>query len=145
MMLYIAISLTLLALVAGVHLLSKAESMGKLSKWIAYVVIVVGAGMLICQLYSACMRMMHCGNRMEVEKHMMMKGDGHCGPGMRGGMMGHCGGQSMDCCKEGGMMDCCKEGGMDCCKEGMGHGMMKGHGCDMEEGEEEMAADSTKK
>ena len=62
-MMYISISLTLLAMTAGAHLLakSKTDNMGNFTKWIAYAVLVISIGMLLCELGRTGMRMMHRG------------------------------------------------------------------------------------
>ena len=148
-MMYISIALTLLALVAGIHLLSKSktEAMGNFARWIAYAVIIISIGMLLCELGRTGMRMMHRGGHGDMERHHMgmqycppemcggvacwmpmgRGGMNCCGMGMQGGM--HCGKGEMDCCK--GDMDHCKgESKGKCCEEGSD--MEEGHGCMMD-------------
>ena len=153
-MLYIAICFTLFALMGGVLLLSKAktDAMGNLAKWVAWIVIVTSAGMFICEIGQACVRMARCGGTVHMEKHIMMRGGDGCGPqGMQYCPPEMCGGKAcwmpmghgrmgggMHC---GGDMDCCG-GDMECCEgKGMGKGMMDEE-CGMHM--KKMQTDSTK-
>ena len=138
-MMYIAISLTLLALVAGTHLLSKSktEAMGNFARWIAYAVIIISIGMLLCELGRTGMRMMHRGGDGEMKGHHMGMMQ-YCPPEMCGGVacMVPMGRGGMDCCNMGmrgskGDMGCCKSD-VDCCK-----GESKGKCCEEEADHEE--------
>ena len=138
-MLYIAISVTLFALMGGTWLLSKAktDAMGALAKWIAYLVILVTLGMLVCEIGQACVRMSHCRGS-EMGGHGMMGGMKYCPPEMCGGnecYMPAGGGCGMmgggHCAMMGGHK---MHGDMKCCEEGMEKGGKCG---DMEEEEEE--------
>ena len=119
------------------------RSMGNFTKWIAYAVLVISIGMLLCELGRTGMRMMHRGGPEDMPGHHMGMMQ-YCPPEMcggvscmipmgRGGMnccgMGMMGGKDMDCCK--GDMDHCKgESKGKCCEEG--EGIEKGgHGCTM--------------
>lgn len=139
-MMYIAISLTLLALVAGTHLLvkSKAEAMGKFARWIAYSVVIISIGMLLCELGRTGMGIMNCGDHCEMKGHHM--GMQYCPPEMCGGVAcmipvggggmnsckGSVGGAGMHCCKKD--MDCCKGESKGKCCEGGDEGEACGHG-----------------
>jgi len=136
-MLYIAIALTLLALMGGVLLLWKVKSdaMGAFAKWMAYLTIVISLGMLLCEIGQSCIRAMHCRGS-EMGGHHGMRGMQYCPPEM-------CGGQACyipagGCCmKGGGQMECGDK--MECGDE---HG--KG-GHDHEHGEGAMEKDSSAK
>ena len=131
-MLYIAIALTLLALMAGVLMLwkVKTDAMGGFAKWMSYLVIVTCLGMFICEIGQCCVRMAHC-------RHDMEGGYGMCGGG--GCYMG--GG----CCMMGGHGHGMMKKDEKCCEEEM-------EGCEMDHGDdhegaghhEHMEADSTK-
>jgi len=120
-MLYLGICITLLVLIAAMHLLAKAkkENLGSLFTWITYGIIIVATLILLCQVARGFKRM--CSPKEKGMHEMMM-----------GGMMGH---QMMmrGMCNEE-MEGCCDEmrghhGNMKC-EEGMGDckGMKKG--CD---------------
>jgi len=127
-MLYIAISLTLLTLMAGALLLwkTKTDSMGNLARWVSYVVIILSIGMLVCQLSRAGRMMMHAGEMREMREHAMMEGN-----------MMHDHGKRMDCCMHDGRMDCCmkEHGGMSAAKDKC---------CDMDKEKEDDGKDSLK-
>ena len=104
-MMYISIALTMLALIAGTHLLSKSktEAMGSFTRWIAYGVIAISIGMLLCELGLTGMRIMnHDGDRNMQRHHMGMMQ--YCPPEMCGGVacMMPIGKEGMKCCM--GMM-----------------------------------------
>ena len=139
-MLYIAISLTLISLMGGVLLLSKAktDAMGAFAKWMAYLTIVISIGMLLCELGQTCIRAMHCrGSEMGHGMHGMQ----YCPPEM-------CGGQACyipagGCCmKGGGKMECGDE--KECGDEEMEHGK-GGHDHEHGHGEGAMEKDSAAK
>ncbi len=113
-MMYLGICITLLVMIAAMHLLAKAkkENLGSLFTWITYGIIIVAILILLCQVARGVKRM--CSPR---EK------------GMHGMMMGHhmmmrgmCN-EEMECCEEMGG----HHGNMKC-EEGMGDckGMKKG-------------------
>jgi hypothetical protein len=97
-MILIAISFSLLALVAGMYLLDKTkkEGLGNFYNVISWIVIVVSILTLLCSLTRGCMRMM--------DRHHMERME-RCGPGMMGGdycmpMRGHHDMMREDCCDE---------------------------------------------
>jgi hypothetical protein len=152
-MLYISITFTLFALMAGMLLLAKTrkDGLGKFFAWISYLVIVVALLMLICQGARGVRRMM-CRTGMCPPSEQCMPGmmNGNCGhsgcmmmhhgcmDGYSGCMMHHsCMDGSSKCMEE--MKECKMTGDSTSCKMGMKHG-----GCPMEE-EKEEKADSTKK
>jgi hypothetical protein len=117
MHIYISICVTLLTLMAGLHLLIKIkkEGMKRIYQWITCLLLTVGVLILICQLWCACGQMC-CRDKQECGMEM-----NDCGPGMMGGH----GGMMM---KHGGMMKCCdmdmKECGdmkMTCDTDSTGH------------------------
>ena len=124
-MLYIAIALTLLALMGGVLLLWKVKSdaMGAFAKWMAYLTIVISLGMLLCELGQASMRLFCCGDY-DRGGHHGMRGMQYCPPEMCGGKACYmpAGGCSM---KGGGKMEC-GDGEME--HEEAGHDRGHGHG-----------------
>ena len=143
-MMYIAIALTMLSLVAGVHLLakSKTNAMGKFSEWMAYAVIVLSIGMLLCELGRTGMGIIRHGDDGYMRGHHMGMME-YCPPEMCGGVacmmpVGHRGmrgNSGMDCCKEG--MGSCKGGGKSSCHDDM-------DGDDGNESGKMMDGDSTK-
>lgn len=136
-MLFITICLTLLTLIAAMHLLAKTqkESLGSLFKWISYVIIIVSLLILVCEITRGVRKMTcrdgeKCGKKgMPMGHRMMMRGmyPGH----MDECMMGR-GGMKRECCEE--EMEC---------EEHMKGGGMKG-GCDDDDDEHE-GGDSTHK
>jgi len=132
---YISIALTMLALVAGTFLLArtKTEAMGKFSQWIAYAVIIISIGMLLCEIGRTGMRLMHRGGYEDMPGHHMGMMQ-YCPPENCGGVpcmvpMG----RGMNCCgmgMQGGMHD--GKGEMDCHEGSMEHG--KGKCCEDMEG-----------
>jgi len=113
-MLYIAIALTLLALMAGVLMLwkVKTDAMGAFAKWMSYLVVVISLGMLLCELGQACVRMMHCRGH-DRGWHHGMQGMQYCPPEMCGGKA--CWIPAGSCCTKG-------DGEMECGDEEMEHG-----------------------
>ncbi len=109
MHIYISICVTLLTLIAAVHLLLKVNSAGggSILKWLSYFIISVGVLILVCQLTRGVTDMIHHGGGDCKEKcHHGMKG---C-EGMKGGMhgcmmMGDEGGMRIEC-KKIMMKDC---------------------------------------
>ncbi len=143
MNLYLSIAFTLLALVAGMYLLAKtkAESLGKLFKFISWCVLIVAGLSLLCQLGRGACRMAcrtgictpseNCMPEMMIEKHVHMNG-----------MKGDCGMHSG--CHE---MPACRTGGEECCSGKQCDEMKESHGkcCDeMEEGGKECNHDMKK-
>ncbi len=152
---HLSIAITLLTLVAGMYLLAKTrtENLGKLFRFVSYLVIIVAGLSLLCQLgRGVCVMACRTGicppseNCMPgmMNKEMKMHGmSGDCS--MHSGCReeerccesrGHCEGMS-SCCEmnEGrGHGDCCKEAGEGkggCMKDGDKEGGMK-KGCMME-------------
>ncbi len=150
-MLYIAVALTMLALVAGVLLLSKSktDAMGAFAKWVSYAVIVISIGMLLCELGRCAMMCMH-HERMEIREHGM-RGIMYCPPEMCGGRacMMPMGRGGMNCCGMGsGMNGCNMGGGMNGCKGEMEHCKEGGKGkcChEMEDNDDDAKKDSLKR
>src|SRR5690349_21834050 len=99
MHIYISICITLLTLIAAMHLLLKAntQQVSSLFKWISYLIVTVGLLILLCQVVRGVMMMRHHGdNDCKEECHPWLK----CNPGMRG-MHGGCmmyGHGGMRCC-----------------------------------------------
>lgn len=62
-MLHITICITLLTLIAAMHLLAKTqkEGLGSFFKWTSYLIITIAALVLICQICCSCGRM--CGSK----------------------------------------------------------------------------------
>ncbi len=81
MHIYISICVTLLTLIAAVHLLLKVNSSGGSSilKWLSYFIISVGVLILVCQLTRGATDMIHHGGGDCKEK---------CHQGKKGGMHG---------------------------------------------------------
>ncbi|HLG34336.1 MAG TPA: hypothetical protein VI757_05595 [Bacteroidia bacterium] len=119
-MILTSISLSLLALVAGMYLLDKTkkEGLGKFYNFISWVVIVVSMLILLCALTRGVWRM-SCRHDMRSSMEM-------CRPGM----MGNDGCMPM----RGHHMKMMRG---DCCEEMMGGGKMRGRCGDMEEEEED--------
>jgi hypothetical protein len=115
-MLYIVISITLIALTGGVVLLwkVKTDAMGNFAKWMAYLVIVITLGMLVCEIGQACVRMMHCRGS-EMGEHHGMHGMQYCPPEMCGGQACYMPAGGNGCMMGGGKM----HGDMKCCDEDM--------------------------
>ena len=120
-MILTSISLSLLALVAGMYLLDKTskEGLGKFYNFISWVVIVVSMLTLLCALARGGMKM---SRRQHMEERMEM-----CRPGMMGGK---------DCCMplgghRGGMMR------DKCCDEMMGGDKMRGHCGEMDDDDDD--------
>jgi hypothetical protein len=82
-MLYLSICITLLVMIAAMHLLAKAkkENLGSLFTWVTYIIIVVTTLVLICQVARGCKRM--CSPK-EKEMHHMMMGRMGCEEEMEG-------------------------------------------------------------
>jgi hypothetical protein len=103
MHIYISICVTLLTLIAAMHLLLKAkkEEVSSLFKWISYFIVLVGLLILLCQLARGIKQMLHHGDgECREECHPWMRcGDGGMG-GMHGGMHGYMmyGHDGMKCC-----------------------------------------------
>lgn len=74
-MLYVSICLTLLTLIAAMHLWAKTqkEQPNALYKWLIYLIVLVGFLILICQLTRGAMRMMHREHHGMMDKEMMFK------------------------------------------------------------------------
>ena len=105
-MLYLTISITLLVMIAAMHLLAKArkENLGSMFTWITYIIILIATLVLICQVARGCKRM--CSPKEKGMHHMMMRG--MCNEEMEGceGMGGRMEGcESKMKCDEG-MKDC---------------------------------------
>ena len=115
-MILIAISFSLLALVAGMYLLDKTkkEGLGKFYSFISWLVIVISMLVLLSSLTWEVCRM-SCRPYMEGSMEM-------CGPGMMGGD---------DCCMYKGGRGCMMD--EERCGEMMGKGKMKDKCCEMEE------------
>jgi hypothetical protein len=133
MHIYITICITLLTIIAAMHLVLKANSagVGSIFKWISYFIVLVGLLILLCQLARGYKMMRHHGDgECKEECHPWMR----CHDGMMGGMHGcnkmgdHCG--MMKCCD----MDEEREGK---CKGDSMHAKMECKGMmGKEEGEE---------
>ena len=148
-------SLALLAIVAGMYLLAKTkkEELGKLFKWVSYIVVICGFLCLACLLgqgivHLSC-RTGICGPE-RCHGMGMMPGGPHCGMGMEGGMCAPMGGGCMK-----GMQGCCKghEGMGRGCRGEMGKCGMEKKGCggmneeeekEMEEGKADSSAHKMK-
>ncbi len=111
MHIYISICITLLTLIAAMHLLLKAntQQVSSLFKWISYLIVTVGLLILVCQVVRGVMMMRHHDNDRMEHSHMFMR---HHGMG------------NMDCCmgmKGQGGMRCCEmdEEKGECCEEMM--------------------------
>ena len=134
-MLLCALSLALLALVAGMLLLNKTkkETLGNFYKFVSWFVIVLAFLSILCIGARSAMRCCPMHREMEMREYRM---------GMdREGMRGHMGGYGMErremrggCCDE--MNGNCNEG-MSECHEGMSecHEGKDGGGCPMMKGE----------
>ncbi len=118
---YLSICITLLVMIAAMHLLAKAkkENLGSLFTWITYLIIIVATLILICQVARGFKRM--CSPKEKGMHGMMMRG--MMGPHMMMGKMG-CD-DEMEGCAE---MD--QHHGNMKCEEGM-------KGCKGMKGEEE--------
>ena len=115
MHIYITICLTLLTLVAAMHLILKANAagVGSIFKWITYLIVFVGLCILLCQVVRGISMMCrhHGDKECKEECHPWMR----CNDGMMGGP-GMCrmhGGMGMGMCGHGGMMKCCDMDGED--------------------------------
>ena len=103
MHIYISICVTLLTLIAALHLILKAHNQGMnaIFKWISYLIVLTGLCILICQVARGINMMRHHDDDDDMEEcHGMMRGH----HGMMGGMHG--------------MDNCCfmyKDGKMECC------------------------------
>jgi hypothetical protein len=119
-MLLCALSLALLALVAGMMLLNqtKKENLNNFYKFVSWFVIVIAFLSILCVGARSAMRCCPMHREMEMREYNMMdRGDMMMGH-MRGhGMMGHREMRGSGCEMMGG---CCNEGGMSGCNEGMG-------------------------
>lgn len=82
-----AICLTLLTMIAAMHLLakSKKEELGSMFKWISYFILAAATTVLVCQ--SICAVHMCCSNRCGYGMEQCM---GMHHPGMRGDCMEKC-------------------------------------------------------
>jgi hypothetical protein len=120
MFIYISICITLLTIIAAMHLLLKAnaQQVSSLFKWIAYFIVLVGLLILFCQIARGIMRMRHHGNEdCKEECHPWLKCDRGM-TGMHGCMMnGH---GNMRCC------DMDEDDDKECCE-----GMIKGDSAHM--------------
>lgn len=109
MHIYISICVTLLTLIAAVHLLLKVNSAGgsSLLKWLSYFIISVGVLILVCQLTRGVTDMIHHGGGDCKEKcHHGMKGcEGKKGRMHGCMMMGDEDGMRIEC-KKMMMKDC---------------------------------------
>jgi hypothetical protein len=109
MFIYISICITLLTLIAAMHLILKAHSqqVSAMFKWICYLIVLAGLLILICQAARGIMRMRHHGDDDDIEEcHSMYKHHGGM-KGMHSCMMyGHGG---MKCCdmEEDDDDECC--------------------------------------
>ncbi len=124
-MYFLSLSVTLLAIIASVHLLAKVrnENLGILSKILAYFVLLTAVLVLACQLFRGVDKMEHGGKKCKKEcsREMMMGGDGDHHKMMK------------KCHKEGGMEGKCMKGG---CVKGECPHMGEDGKCSMKEGEE---------
>ncbi len=96
-MMYISICVTLLTMIAAMHLLAKTnkEALGSLFKWVSYAVLIVASLLLLCQVtrgiakmccHKECKEKSHCemgkmgGHRgmMMMEKECRMHGEEGC-------------------------------------------------------------------
>jgi len=136
MVFHIALTLSLLALVAGMYLLAKTrtENLGRLFSFVSWLVISVSAIALAGQLVCAAW-MLSChlhGERTGCGIHSGFHHDGECGESKHScGSMSHCcdmrDHEERDQCCHGG------EGNIRCVEgEGKGQGMGKGCGMEME-------------
>lgn len=124
-MYFLTLSVTLLVIIASVHLLAKVrnENLGIFSKLVSYLVLIVALLMLCCQLFRGVDKMEHGGKKCKKEcsREMMMGGEGDHHMMMK------------KCHKEGGMEGKCMKGG---CKKGECPHMGEDGKCTMKEGEE---------
>ncbi len=112
----ISIAVILLVILCTLYFLAKvkAENLGPLFKWTAYLVLLVAAGLLVFQLARGCSKVWH----------RKMCSDTECGSGMHqqkmmGKSMGHGGKNNSCCCAEMDCTDHCNMQGMDdCCMDG---------------------------
>lgn len=109
-MFYLSICITLLVMIAAMHLLAKAkkENLGSLFTWITYLIIIVATLILICQVARGFKRMCspkEKGMHGMMMGHHMMMGRMSCDEEMEG--CGGMGGRHENMkCEEG--MDNCK-------------------------------------
>jgi hypothetical protein len=139
-MYFLSLSVTLLVIIASLHLLAKVrnENLGIFSKLLSYLVLIIAVLMLACQLFRGIDKMEHGGKKCKKEcsremmmgeegdHHMMMKKFRH-----GGGKEGSCSmkmGEECICpmgedgkCKEG---KACK---MECCNDSTSKGECKMH------------------
>ena len=114
-MLYLSICITLLVIIAAMHLLAKAkkENLGSLFTWITYGIIIVASLILLCEVARGAMKMRH---HEENGMHEMMMGEGMMRHHMMMGRMG-CD-DEMGCCDEmrGHQGNMKSDEGMSSCK-----------------------------
>jgi hypothetical protein len=124
-MYFLSLSVTLLVIIASVHLLAKVrnENLGILSKLLAYFVLLTAVLILACQLFRGVDKMERGGKKCKKEcsSEMMMGGEGDHHMMMK------------KCHKEGGMDGKCMKGG---CKKGECPHMGEDGKCAMAEGKE---------
>ncbi len=139
-MYFLSLSVTLLAIIASVHLLAKVrnENLGILSKILAYFVLLTAVLVLACQLFRGVDKMERGGGKCKKEcsremmmggegdHHMMMKKCRH-GEGKEGGCSMKMGEECICPMGEDGK---CKEGKackMECCNDSLAKGECKMH------------------
>lgn len=135
-MYFIAVSITLFTLIAGVYLLAKVrnENLGIFPKLLTYLILAVALLMLVCQLYRGVGKMKgHEGNRHGFHHEMMMDGDGdHMiikKEFRKRGKMGKCksGMGEKACCTMGADGECGDDCMMPCCKDSASKAECKMH------------------
>lgn len=147
-MYFLSLSVTLLVIIASVHLLAKVrnENLGLLAKLLAYFVLLTAVLMLVCQLYRGIHKMEKRGEKckkeckMEGDHHMMIKkkmrhGGGECtmtADGHKCKMTedGKCIMSGEDCtCPKGEDGKCKDEANckMECCNDSASKGECKMH------------------
>ncbi len=137
-MYFLSLSVTLLVIIASVHLLAKVrnENLGILSKLLAYFVLLTAVLVLACQLFRGVDKMERGGKKCkkeckmmmgeEGEHHMMMKKFRH-GDGKESGCIMK---MREECTCPMGENGKCKEGKdckMECCNDSLAKGECKMH------------------
>lgn len=137
-MYFLSLSVTVLVIIASVHLLAKVrnENLGILSKLLAYFVLLTALLILVCQLFRGVDKMERGGGKCKKgcsemmmgedgDHHMMIKKkfrhggmEGKC---MKGGKCAHMGEDGKCAMAEG------KECPMECCKDSASKGECKMH------------------
>jgi len=109
MIIYITICITLLTIIAGMHLIlkSKNEGTSAIFKWISYLIVLAGLLILLCQVVRGVMMMRHHGDmECKEECHPWMR----CNNGMNTmngcSMMGNHSGMRK-CCDMDKEQECC--------------------------------------